>query len=100
VALPIPRGATLPERTTWVVVPRVIERGGPGTATMDLMLDGESKPLTTWTWNDAVTGGGRSPWCTELPARSVEVGKATRAWLVLHARGGDVTLDKTTLRPR
>jgi hypothetical protein len=100
--LPLPRGATLPERTTWTVIPRVIQRGGTGVGTLELFIDvpGNGPPLATWTWNDLPAGTLHSPWCTELPAHAVEVGKATRAWLVLHAAGGDVTLDKTTLRPR
>ena len=41
----------------------------------------------------------RSPTCPELPAQPVELGgDRPRAWLVLHARGGAVALDKTSLR--
>jgi hypothetical protein len=99
-ALPLPRGATLPERTSWVVVPRVIQRGGAGAGTIDLVLEPDDKPLTTWTWSDALSGNTKTPTCTELPGRSVEVGKASRAWLIVRAAGGDVAVDKTTLRPR
>jgi hypothetical protein len=102
VALPLPRGATLPERTSWVVTPRVMARGGAGAGTLDLVLElgGAAPPLTTWTWSDALPQNVHTPSCTELPGRSVEVGKATHAWLVVRAAGGEVTLDKTTLRPR
>jgi hypothetical protein len=100
IALPLPRGASLPERTSWTVTPRVVQRGSAGTATADLVLDPPSKPLATWTWSDLPSGTLHAPWCMDLPARTVEVGKATRAWLVVHATGGDVTLDRTTLRPR
>jgi hypothetical protein len=99
-ALPLPRAATLPERTSWVVVPRIIQRGGTGAGTIDLVLELDDKPLTTWTWTDALPGTTKTPTCAELPGRSVEVGKASRAWLIVRAVGGDVSLDKTTLRPR
>jgi hypothetical protein len=102
IALPIPRGATLPERTSWVVTPRVMARGGVGSGTLDLVLDlgDASRPLATWTWSDILPANVKTPSCTDLPSHSVEVGKATRAWLVVRAGGGEVTLDRATLRPR
>jgi hypothetical protein len=37
----------------------------------------------------------------DLPAQSVELGGArTRAWFVIHAQRGTVSLDKTTLHSR
>jgi hypothetical protein len=99
-ALTLPRGATLPERTSWMVTPRVMARGGAGAGTIDLVTELGTKPLATWTWSDALSPGVKIPNCTELPGHSVDVGKATRAWLVVRATGGEVALDKTTLRPR
>src|SRR5262249_50725428 len=96
-ALPVPRGATPPERRAWTVVPRAFQRGGTGTATLSLVTELGGPALADWTWNDATT----TPACPELPGRVVELGgDRTRAWLVLRAHGGPVALDKTTLRPR
>ena len=55
-------------------------------------------PLARWSWTDA-TRGGLS--CSELPGKPVELGgDVLRAWLVVTARGGEVALDRTTLRAR
>ena len=95
--LPVPRGAALPERRTWSVAPRAILRGGSGSATLELVTSAGPAPVARWTWQDAAS----SPACVDLPAQTVELGgERPRAWLVLHAAGGAVTLDKTTLRPR
>ncbi len=102
IALPLPRGATLPDRTSWFVTLRVMARGGAGSGTIDLVMDlgGTSRPAATWTWRDALPANVRTPACLDLPGRAVEVGKASRAWLVVRAAGGDVALDRTTLRPQ
>ncbi len=95
--LPVPRGATPPERKTWAVTPRVLQRGGKGTATLVLAATPDGPPLAQWTWED----DAKSPTCVDLPAQPVELGgDRTRAWLVLKAHGGAVALDKTTLRSR
>jgi hypothetical protein len=95
-ALPVPRGPTPAEKRTWMVVPRVLQRGGPASGTLELRAVPGGAVLATWTWEDATP----TPTATELAAQPVELGgDLTRAWLVVHARGGAVALDKTTLRP-
>jgi hypothetical protein len=97
VELPVPRGATPPDRKTWAVAPRVFQRGGKGSATLLLVATPDGPPLAQWTWEDDV----KTPTCVDLPAQPVELGgDRTRAWLVLKAHGGPVALDKTTLRSR
>jgi len=96
-ALPVPRGPTPAERKMWAVTPRVLQRGGKGSATLVLLAALDGPPLATWSWNDA----SRSTSCLDLPAQQVELGgERTRAWLVLRAHGGAVAIDKTTLRAR
>jgi len=81
----------------WAVTPRVLQRGGGGSATLVLLAALDGPPLAQWTWNDAA----RATTCIDLPAQQVELGgERTRAWLVLRAHGGAVALDKTTLRAR
>jgi hypothetical protein len=100
VSLPVPRGATPPERRTWTVLPRALQRGGAGSATLLLVDTTDGAPLARWTWDDAPKNNG-APGCLDLPAQTVELGgDRPRAWLVLQAAGGAVTLDKTTLRSR
>jgi hypothetical protein len=95
--LPVPRGPTPPERKTWAVTPRVMQRGGKGSATLLLVATPDGPPLAQWTWEDEA----KTPTCIELPPQPVELGgDRTRAWLVLKAHGGDVALDKTTLRAK
>jgi len=98
-ALPAPRGSTPGERRVWNVTPRVLQRGGAGTASIALVADADLKsgaPIAEWTWADAAVG----PTCVELPPHPVELGgDRTRVWLVVRAKGGPVALDKTTLRP-
>jgi hypothetical protein len=96
-ALPVPRGPTPPERKMWAVTPRVLQRGGRGSATLLLVAALDGPPLAQWTWDDAA----RNTACLDLPPQQVELGgERTRAWLVLRAHGGPVALDKTTLRAR
>jgi hypothetical protein len=95
--LPVPRGPTPPERKTWAVTPRVLQRGGKGSATLVLLAALDGPPLAQWTWED----DAKTPICVDLPAQPVELGgDRTRAWLVLKAHGGAVALDKTTMRSR
>jgi hypothetical protein len=95
--LPVPRGATPPPRRTWSVVPRALQRGGGGSAVLELVIKPGDPPLARWTWDDTA----KTPSCLDLPAQAVELGgDRPHAWLVLHATGGSVTLDKTTLRAR
>jgi len=97
-SLPVPRGATPPDRKSWTVVPRALQRGGPGSATLLLVASADGPPLARWTWDDAPKNAA-APGCLELPPQTVELGgDRPRAWLVLQAAGGAVTLDKTTLR--
>jgi hypothetical protein len=96
-SLPVPRGATPPERRSWSVVPRALQRGVGGSAVLELVAVPGGPPLARWTWDDAA----KTPGCVDLPGQTVELGgDRPRAWLVLHATGGAVTLDKTTLRGR
>jgi hypothetical protein len=98
-ALPIPRGPTPPERKTWMVAPRVVQRGGAGSGSLVVVAVLGGPPLAQWSWEDAAPGPGAVPRTTELPPQPVELGgDRLRAWLVVHAHGGAVALDKTTLR--
>jgi len=95
IALPVPRGSTAPEKRTWIVVPRVVDRGGGGSAKLSLYASLADKPLAEWTWENTA----KTPMCLDLNAQSVELGgPITRAWLVVSANRGIVSLDKTTLR--
>lgn len=95
IALPVPRGSTPSIRKTWQIVPRVLDRGTGGSGTLVLVAALDGPPLAQWNWDDKA----RSPSCADLPAKPVELGgDRPRAWLVLHARGGAVALDKTTVR--
>ncbi|HEY8039394.1 MAG TPA: hypothetical protein VIF15_06350 [Polyangiaceae bacterium] len=97
-ALPVPRGPTPPERKTWMVTPRVLESGAAGSATLVLVAGPGGPPLAQWMWEEDAS---KTPSCLELPSQPVELGgDLTRAWLLLRARGGPVSLDRTTLRPR
>ncbi len=97
VPLPVPRGAVAPERRSWSITPRAIQHGGTGKATLVLVATLGGPALATWTWEDAA----KTPTCVELPAQTVELGgDRPRAWLVLTASSGAVTLDKTTLRAK
>ncbi|HEX8790645.1 MAG TPA: hypothetical protein VF765_06810 [Polyangiaceae bacterium] len=94
-ALPVPRGSTAPDKRTWMVVPRIIDRGGGGSAKLSLYANLDDKPLAEWTWESTA----KSPQCLDLDAKPVDLGgPITRAWLVLSASRGIVSLDKTTLR--
>jgi hypothetical protein len=95
--LPVPRGTIPPLRRTWMVVPRVFQRGGPGNGTIAVVLAPGGPPLAQWSWADSA---GTSS-CTDLVGQPVELGAERRqAWLVVTARGGSVGVDRTTLRPR
>jgi hypothetical protein len=94
-ALPVPRGSTAPEKRSWVVVPRVVDRGGGGSAKLSLYANLGDKPLAEWTWENM----SKTPTCLDLNPQSVELGgPITRAWLVLSGSRGIVSFDKTTLR--
>jgi hypothetical protein len=96
-ALPVPRGPTPAGRKMWAVTPRVLQRGGKGSATLVLLAALDGPLLARWAWDD----GARGTTCLDLPAQQVELGgERTRAWLVLRAQGGAMALDKTTLRAR
>lgn len=95
--LPVPRGTTPPLRRTWMIVPRVLERGGAGRGTIAVVLRPDSPPVAQWEWADSAGAGS----CSELPPKPVELGGDRRqAWLIVTARLGPVALDKTTLRPQ
>ncbi|HXX65597.1 MAG TPA: hypothetical protein VEK07_00330, partial [Polyangiaceae bacterium] len=97
IELPIPRSATPPPRRTWLVTPRVVQNGTTATATLSLVDALGGAPLARWSWSDAT----HAPSCLDLPAQSVDLGgDRLRTWLVLEAKGGTVTLDRTALHPR
>jgi hypothetical protein len=121
IALPVPRGSTPPEKRSWVVVPRIVDRGSNGTgasAKLSLYASLDDKPLAEWTLEsdgagapsdkpgtapsdkpEAKPGTTKTPVCLDLDPKSVELGgPMTRAWLVLSASRGPVSLDRTTLR--
>ena len=96
-ALPVPPGPSLGAKRSWLVGPRIFKRGGKGTASMSLVADIGLPALAQWSWTDSAPPSG----CAELPSQWVELeGERTRAWLVVRASGGPVTLERTTLRAR
>ncbi len=100
--LPIPRAAAAPTRQAWTVTPRAFRRGGPGAAELTLVTTLGGPPLAQWTWTDASQPAST---CIDLPSRLVDLGGELggdnrRAWLVMTARGGAVSLDKTTMKLR
>lgn len=100
ISLPVPRGATPAEPRSWTIAPRAIQMGHAGTATLELVSATEAAPLARWTWNDTATPPV-APQCLDLPAQTVELGGLrSKVWLVVHASGGAVTFDRTTLRPK
>jgi hypothetical protein len=97
IELPVPHGPTPPERRTWQVVPHVLDRGGHGSGTLELVASLGGAPLARWTWTES----GRSPRCFDLPNQPVELGgDRTHAWWILTAQGGSVALDRTVVRGR
>jgi hypothetical protein len=97
IELPIPRGAAPPERRTWQVVPRVLDRGGHASGTLELFAAVGGPPLAHWTWTESA----KSPRCFDLAAQHVELGgDRTHAWWVMTAHGGSAAFDRTVLRPK
>jgi hypothetical protein len=95
IELPVPRGATPPDRRTWQVIPRVLDRGGGGSGTLELVSSPGAPPVARWAWTESA----KSPRCVDLPAQAVELGgERSHAWWVLTARGGPVALDRTIVR--
>jgi hypothetical protein len=101
IELPVPRTGK------WIVLPRVMRRGGPGHARLRLIplgrapVPGDEKLV--WEWNDDDAGAKPDhDVCTELPpletARGVSLDLTGARW-ELSATGGDVSLDETTLKP-
>jgi hypothetical protein len=109
--LPVPgaRAASAPlARRTWLISLRTAHLGGPGSGSAAIVLDpgadGERAALARWSWNDAMATGiavTTPPTCEERPPVTVDLGgDRPRAWLVVTAEGGPVTIDRTLLRPR
>jgi hypothetical protein len=110
IALPVPRGPTPPERKTWQIIPRVLQRGTGGKGALVLVDALGGPPLARWAWEDtanaasapstaSAANAAKPPSCLDLPMQTVDLGgDRTRAWLVLRAKGAAVALDKTTVR--
>ncbi len=99
----------LPVATTgnWLVVPRIVRRSGTGHGTLRVVpvgrAPGPGDDKLVWEWSDSEAAGPGAPreTCMDLiPHESVLVGgtPGTGARLVLTATGGDVTLDRTTIK--
>ncbi len=84
-------------RRTWLVIPRVFERGTGAEGVIELEPKVGDAPLARWTWKDTAA----APSCIDLAATPVELeGDHGRAWLVVTASGGPVSVDRTILRAR
>jgi len=95
--LPVPRGATPAARRTWLISPRVFDRGAGGNGSLDLVTSLGGAPVAHWAWTESA----KSSRCFDLAAQPVELGgERDHAWWVLTAHGGPVALDRTVLRPR
>jgi hypothetical protein len=95
--LPIPGVATLAERRSVLVTPRVVQHGDGGEGAIELVTEPGQPPLAEWSWSDATT----TPTCVDLPMRSVELrGETKRAWLIVRARRGPVMFDRTIVRSK
>jgi hypothetical protein len=97
----------VPHTGKWVVLPRVMRRGGAGHARLQLIPLGRapvsSDARLVWEWDDRDPRArpGQDT-CADLPALETEHGvelDATGARWELTASGGDVTIDGTTLKP-
>jgi hypothetical protein len=99
--LPVPHDPSFADRRAWLVVPRVLQQGGDGKGTLTLeRSQGTDPPLAEWVWSDleGSPDPGHLAKCVDLPARALELdGEVSQLHMVLRARGGSVTLDKTTL---
>ena len=84
--LPVPRGASPAPRRTWMVTPRVFQRGGPGTGEVALVAS-LGRPAAR-----PVVVDGRDPGAPLVQRPAGQARRAgrrrTRAWLVVTARGG------------
>jgi hypothetical protein len=95
--LPVPRGAAPPDRRMWQVIPRVLDRGGHGSGTLELVTVLGAVPVARWTWTETA----KSPRCFDLSSQAVELGgDRTHAWWIVTASGGPVALDRTVVRGR
>jgi hypothetical protein len=93
----------VPKDGRWLITPRIVRLGGHGRATLRLVVTGRA-PLPedsklVWDWLDGDATSPRAPpTCAELtPRETTLVASGTARW-TLSATGGDVTLDRTTLR--
>jgi hypothetical protein len=97
IELPVPRDRNRPERQTWTVTPRVIERSKGAEGSLSLVTTGTGAPKARWSWSDDAS----SPPCRDLNSQTIDLGSGRdRYWLILQASGGAVALDRTMLRAR
>ena len=97
IELPVPRDGR------WLIIPRIIRRGGKGKGSLTVLLPAPSPPdpavtdeqsKLVWTWNDS---DGRDA-CAELPGKEAGLTLKAGAKLFLEAKGGRVSLDRMSLR--
>jgi hypothetical protein len=97
IELPVPPQHNGPERQTWTVTPRVIERSKGAEGALSLVTTGTGAPMARWSWSDDAS----SPPCRDLSSQRIDLGSGhDRYWLVLQASRGAVALDRTMLRAR
>ena len=105
IALPVPRDGR------WRIMPRVfrLREGGNGVLTLqaDATSTGPAMSLATWTWSDKELEGWASGArkaegdqesdCLELAPQEVDLTAATHPTLMIEARDGPVSLDRTNI---
>jgi hypothetical protein len=104
IELPVPKDGR------WLVTPRIVRTGDHARGTLRLEVLGRppvpEDDKLVWEWADGEGTGGIPPTgppatCAELTPREVALlagGPGTGARWVLTATGGDVSLDRTTMR--
>jgi hypothetical protein len=94
----------VPKDGRWLVTPRVVRVGGRGRGKLRLEVLGrpsmpeDDKLVWDWLDGDANTTPANPATCAELTPRETTLVAATGARWILTTTGGDITLDRTTLR--